>query len=138
MLKTIKYDGGKMKKNGFTLIELLAVIIILAAIFAIAIPSVAKIIYSGKVKAYNLMIETVESTAVNYIKEFEYSTTVTFEYDENGNMLIFLKDLTDMKLLNAPIYDPINEIDVDLYEQILITKTGNYISADFLYADLIE
>ena len=41
-----------MRKQGFTLVELLAVLVVLAVILAIAVPSVSNIIKSSTMKAF--------------------------------------------------------------------------------------
>ena len=82
-----------MRKKGFTLIELLAVILIMAIIALIAIPTVSKIIYQSKKGAF----ETTANNVVNAIEdacEFEtlkgqsITTTYTFNNGEVSPNLI--------------------------------------------------
>jgi prepilin-type N-terminal cleavage/methylation domain-containing protein len=56
-----------MKKNGFTLVELLAVIVILAVILAIAIPSISNIMNTSTKNAF-------ESDAKMLLKQIDYKT----------------------------------------------------------------
>jgi prepilin-type N-terminal cleavage/methylation domain-containing protein len=63
-----------MKKRGFTLIELLAVIVVLAIILAIAIPSISNIINSSKESAF-------ESDAKMVLKAAEYAKLANESFD---------------------------------------------------------
>lgn len=58
--------GGYMKKNGFTLVELLAVIVLLALLMTIAVPSAFKLSSKVKNKAYLTKIDLIEQAANNY------------------------------------------------------------------------
>ena len=57
----------KMNRKGFTLIELLAVLVILAVIMTIAIPSVTSSIERSKDKEKIMKIKLIESEAELYI-----------------------------------------------------------------------
>lgn len=56
-------------KNGFTLVELLAVVIILAVVGLITIPTVSTIIDNSKERAKNVQIEEIKKAAKSWIAE---------------------------------------------------------------------
>ncbi|MFA5408311.1 MAG: LamG-like jellyroll fold domain-containing protein, partial [Bacilli bacterium] len=58
-----------MSEKGFTLVELLAVIVILAVILAIAVPSVSSIIEASRVKAYEANEASIIKATRDYLME---------------------------------------------------------------------
>lgn len=56
-----------MKKNGFTLVELLAVVVVLALIFAIAIPTITNLIDNSRAEAYNNSEKLILKSAKLYV-----------------------------------------------------------------------
>lgn len=61
-----------MNRKGFTLIELLAVIILVALIGVLVIPSVIDTAKKTKQKAYDILIENIGTAAKTYFEECEY------------------------------------------------------------------
>lgn len=61
-----------MNRKGFTLIELLAVIILVALIGVLVIPSVIDTAKQTKQKAYDILIENIGTAAKTYYEECEY------------------------------------------------------------------
>lgn len=59
----------KLNKKGFTLMELLAVIVILAIIFAVAIPSISSSVERSKTKQLNAKIEVIKAAGEVYISD---------------------------------------------------------------------
>ena len=55
-----------MKKNGFTLIELICVMVLLAVLMVIAVPSALKLRDKVNNKSYNTKIDLIEQAANNY------------------------------------------------------------------------
>ena len=93
-----------MKKNGFTLIELLAVIIILAIILAIIVPSVSGIIKSSTKGAF-------ESDAKMVLQAVEYKL---LENDAYNPTIVNVDNINnELKLSNSN------------YEQLTITTVDN-------------
>ncbi len=87
----------KMNKKGFTLIELLAVLVILAVIMTIAIPSVTSSIERSRNKEKNMKIKLIESEAELYIDRNNVSTvtlTIPALINATGSTLR-ASDITD-------------------------------------------
>lgn len=85
------------KRNGFTLVELLAVIVVLALIMIIAIPSILNTTNAAKKESFYLYAQSLESKAVSkYTQDLEYD-----------------KDNTE-----CAVYDISKDLD--------IANTGNY------------
>lgn len=87
----------KMNRKGFTLIELLAVLVILAVIMTIAIPSVTSSIERSKNKEKNMKIKLIESEAELYIDRNNVSTvtlTIPALINATGSTLR-ASDITD-------------------------------------------
>lgn len=92
----------KMNKKGFTLVELLVVLVILAVIMSIAIPSVTSSIERSKQKQHDSKIELLESTADIYIDRHKNSL--------ESNSIITINMLLDDKLLTkTQAKDPLEE-----------------------------
>ena len=86
-----------MKKNGFTLIELICVMVLLAVLMVIAVPSALKLRDKVNNKSYNTKIDLIEQAANNYgqtnitvirrgisLKDTSrsYTCTMTYEGDD--------------------------------------------------------
>mgnify|MGYP004646429777 FL=1 len=87
----------KMNRKGFTLIELLAVLVILAVIMTIAIPSVTSSIERSRNKEKNMKIKLIESEAELYIDRNNVSTvtlTIPALINATGSTLR-ASDITD-------------------------------------------
>ena len=86
-----------MNRKGFTLIELLAVLVILAVIMTIAIPSVTSSIERSRNKEKNMKIKLIESEAELYIDRNNVSTvtlTIPALINATGSTLR-ASDITD-------------------------------------------
>lgn len=59
-----------MNRKGFTLIELVAVIIILAVIMMVSIPSVIKAINNQRTKELTRYCNTIKNTTEIYVQEY--------------------------------------------------------------------
>ena len=68
-----------MNRKGFTLIELLAVIILVALIGVLVIPSVIDTAKKTKQKAYDILIENIGTAAKTYFEECEYGDLISEE-----------------------------------------------------------
>ena len=61
-----------MNRKGFTLIELLAVIILIAIIAVLIIPSVLNSVEKSKETSYNILIKNIITASESYYQECEY------------------------------------------------------------------
>lgn len=61
-----------MNKKGFTLIELLAVIILVALIGVLVMPTVIDTANQAKQKSYDILIKNIVTSAQTYYEECEY------------------------------------------------------------------
>ena len=136
-----------MKKNGFTLVEMLAVLVILALLVALAIPSYLLILKDVKKDNYTSKIKEIE-TAANKIGE-----NIKDEIKERGDACyrITVADLIEMGELISEsqkdnvIYNPVdntpllgevricydsNDFDIKSYYTIEFDKNTIYYKGD--------
>lgn len=114
-------------KNGFTLVELLAVIVIMALLVAIAVPSTISISNRLKVKMYCSKIDSIETVAQLYGEDHRDSFTSSFVQDGASykSKTLTVKDLVESGSLKkdqqeAPyVVDPRNKTSDALYNMSL-------------------
>lgn len=105
-----------MNKKGFTLIEMLITIAILAVLSLIAIPTVNSLIKRQQDNAIKEIIESVETSALNYVKENKWdlawikcsNTTDTDSED------ITIKELVETDYLSQIPKNPKDQKEFDL------------------------
>ncbi len=113
-------------KNGFTLVELLAVIVILALLISVAVPSTISISNKLKENMFCKKIDSIETAAKLYGEDRKESFTST--YEGNRSRTITVKDLIDSNDLKkdnseAPyIIDPRNNEGMDAISIIIYEK----------------
>lgn len=101
------------KKNGFTLVELLAVIVVLALIMVIAIPSVLDAMNSARRNSFVLMVEkVVKDATTSYVTDSQstipgagtyiYDIKNDFNYTSSGNYTGYV--LVDATNVDEPHY----------------------------------
>lgn len=114
-----------MKKRGFTLIELLAVIVLLAAIAIIALPTVTRSIEDSKETAYQTQIETIKKAANDYILQNMVKGVKFSKFLKNSgdSIDILLYDLKREGLVDKNIKNP--KTGVKLSDDIIINITKN-------------
>lgn len=91
----------RLNKKGFTLVELLVVIVILAVIMSIAIPSITSSIERSKDKQKTQVIKLIESAGELYVDRHKNSVTTS---DITLNQLI-----SDGLITKEEMKDPFNE-----------------------------
>ena len=125
-----------MKKNGFTLVELLAVIVIMALLLTIAVPSVIGISKKIKTNMFCSKVEDIESAAKLYGEDYidqidkNNGTTITvYKLIENN---LFKKEDKDCdKTSNTTcVLDPRDGSSMDK-NQILITIKNKRVYAKY-------
>ncbi len=112
-----------MNKRGFTLIELIATIVILALIFAIAVPSINNVVKTIRESQRRNMISNIEVAAAKYAFD-------------TGETIIFANDLVEAGYLDSDeedgtINDPVTNKRLNCY-LIEMEKKGNYYEAKFI------
>ncbi len=99
-----------MKKKGFTLVELLAVIVILAIILAIAVPSITKLIENQRKSAFESSIKLI-------IKNLEVKIL--------GDEVFDVTEIDEDKLGGLDVNpDDYNEFSAQLNEDNVLTVTA--------------
>ena len=125
-----------LKKNGFTLVELLAVIVILALLLTIAVPSVIQISNRIKKNMYCSKIEDLESAAKLYGNDnIDY-------FDTHDQVEVSVKDLVENNLFKKEdnkceyndskpcVKNPRDGSSMD-NDKIVITKRDKKIVAEY-------
>ena len=110
----------KLGKKGFTLVELLAVIVILIAITAIAIPTISSALERTKEKQNNQRKRILESAAEVFVSEHKntfYATCIKLSVLSNGGYV------DEEALKDADGKNFVGYIDVD-------RESGKYIYKD--------
>ncbi len=121
------------KSKGFTLVELLGVIVVLALIIAIAVPSVITITNKIKNKMYCTKIENIEAAAKLYAEDEEPINTIEVSVATLIEQGYFKKESNDCSLSdpNKPcVKSPIDNKNMD-NDKINITRSNNKYSATY-------
>ena len=84
-----------MKKNAFTLIELLAIIVILAILALILIPTLKDSINDAKNAAYNDQVNIIKESAQTYF------INSNFRVDSNTPKVLYLNDIVSSGYINS-------------------------------------
>ena len=101
-------------KKGFTLVELLAVIVIMAILLMIAIPSISSIIYDSRSKLY---VQDA-STYVTAAKQLVTDQTFTID-DYDTTYYIHINNLTDQTKIRSPFSEWL-----DAYVVVTLNEDG--------------
>ncbi len=131
-----------MNKKGFTLIELLAVIILVALIGVLVMPTVIDTANQAKQKSYDILINNIVTSAKNYYEECEYGNLSNEKYGtyackiNNNSITITLGTLANTGFLSVKDVNSSNKKVVlnpkDNHDmsncQITITKTKNEVT----------
>lgn len=75
----------KLNNKGFTLIEVLAVVVIIAVLGLISVPSILSTINKGKETSYQLLVKDIKIAGQQLFDELEYANSKLYHYDSNGN-----------------------------------------------------
>jgi len=94
-----------MNRKGFTLIELLGVIVVLAIVLAIAVPSISNAYKNSKLKSEEIFIERLSDVIDSYVKlnsssiDFTSNGTATKE-GETSTVNIYKGTITVNNIIN--------------------------------------
>ena len=133
-----------MNKKGFTLIELLAVIILVALIGVLVMPTVIDTANQAKQKSYDILIKNIVTSAQTYYEECEYGNLSELDYENDKACIIndnsietTLGALANLGFLptketyensnKRKVSNPINNQDISECN-ITITKTKNEVT----------
>ena len=133
-----------MNKKGFTLIELLAVIILVALIGVLVMPTVINTTNQTKQKSYDILIKNIVTSAKTYYEECEYGNLSELDYENDKACIIndnsietTLGTLANLGFLptketyensnKRKVSNPINNQDISECN-ITITKTKNEVT----------
>ena len=105
-----------MNRKGFTLIELLAVIILVALIGVLVMPSVIDTSNKGKQASYDILIKNIVTASKSYYEECEYGDLSDSKYgeyactiDSEKKITITLSALANTGFLSVKDVDETNE-----------------------------
>lgn len=112
-----------MKKNGFTLVELLGVVVILAMLGVIIVPTINKVISDNKNELYEVQIRTIKSGASDFVSENIFSDEL--DIPNNSSIGIKLGKLKELGYIDKDITNPISRVKFSDDLIILITNNDN-------------
>jgi len=121
-----------MKRDGFTLIELLAVIMILAFIMAITIPSIKKAIESSENKLYNVVVSQIKKGAKSYAMDYKEEIP---NFLDTGTGFITINEMIDEGVLEPNIENPKTGESFSGDEAVIVAELP---SGDYSYEFLID
>ena len=97
----------KKRKNGFTLIELLAILVILAILSLILIPTVKNSIEEAKKDIYNNQVNAINQAAESYFANSNFSVS------ENEEKVMYLTDIINQGYIeSSKVINPIDESEM--------------------------
>lgn len=111
-----------MKKNGFTLIELLATIALLGVLATITITVSVRKINETKESARDVMINSVEFAAQNYVLDYKDKLET---FDNNDYIYITLQTLIENEYFTESLIDPITKKSLPLSDEIYVVRESN-------------
>ena len=107
-------------KKGFTLVELLAVIVILAIILAIAVPTISSLIENSRVEAYKNQKGLLKKSATTYLA----SNANLYPSSAGESIFIRLSDLINNNYMSA-VLDPKDKSTCNsLTSGVTVTNVG--------------
>ncbi|MGM9881334.1 MAG: type II secretion system protein [Bacilli bacterium] len=110
-----------MNKKGFTLIELLAVIVLIAIISVIVVPSMLSTVDASKNASYNMLVKNIVTASENYYQECEYGDlsdnicTINTQTctDEEGNSYTYNYIETNLGTLANTGFLTVSDVEED-------------------------
>lgn len=118
-----------MNRKGFTLIELLAVIILVALIGVLVMPSVIDTSNKGKQSSYDILIKNIVIASKSYYEECEYGDLSDSKYGEYACTIDSEKKITiTLSALANTGFLSVKDVDENNKKQVLDPKNNNNIS----------
>ena len=119
----------KVQKNrGFTLVELIAIIVVLAAIFSVAIPIIVNSAKRAENQKYNLMVDVLCDAGKSYF----YTEDNDLDLSSAGNKgAVLIYDLIESGLIESNIKNPKTGELVNDDRLILEKKNDSTISCEY-------
>ena len=119
-----------MNRKGFTLIELLAVIILVALIGVLVMPSVIDTSNKGKQASYDILIKNIITASKSYYEECEYGDLSNEEkYGKEYVCIITDKKITiKLSALANTGFLSVKDVDENNKKQVLDPINNNNIS----------
>lgn len=110
-----------MNKKGFTLIELLAVIVLIAIVSVLVVPSMLSTVDASKNASYNMLVKNIVTASENYYQECEYGDlsdnicTINTQTctDEEGNSYTYNYIETNLGTLANTGFLTVSDIEKD-------------------------
>ena len=116
-------------KKAFTLIEMLAILLILAILSLILIPTVKNALGNAKNNAYESQVNIIENAAEKYFMDSEYNI------DGSEKKVIYLADIIKAQYIdNDKVINPIDE--KEMTGCVLVSMYSN--QYHFQYLDTIS
>ena len=111
-----------MKKNGFTLIELLATIALLGVLATITIGVSVRKINETKESARDVMINSIEFAAQNYVLD---NKDELVNFNNQDYIYITLQKLIEKEYFTESLIDPTTQKALPLSDEIYVVRESN-------------
>ncbi len=124
----------RLGNRGFTLIELVAIVVILAAIFLVAFPTITNMAKKAKNEKYNLMVNVLCDAGKSYI----YSNKDEYDVAESGTKTIIpLSDLIEYGVVDSTTTNPKDNTLVSGDALIFTTNDDSSLSCTYRKLEVI-
>lgn len=116
-----------MNKKGFTLAELIGVIVVLALICLITVPSITSVLKDNKKSLCKTQLDNVIAAARNYASE----NLLSMPANNGETKTITIQDLIDNGFIGENIENPVTKENFDTEIEIIIKKVGKKLDFSF-------
>jgi type IV pilus assembly protein PilA len=94
-------------KKGFTLVEILAVIVILAIVAAIVIPSIDRFITKARDSAYDVQIDSIIAS----VKNWEADHPESLPLNNGDQYIVYLSELKSGNYIDQKLINPRTRVE---------------------------
>lgn len=116
-----------MNKKGFTLAELIGVIVVLALICLITVPSITSVLKDNKKSLCETQLNNILAAARNYASE----NLLSMPANDGETKTITIQDLIDSGFIGENIENPVTKENFDIEIEITIKKVGKKLDFSF-------